>query len=93
MSKRNANLKRTTLIAAALWLVAGASNSIAQDKMEDSRKDAMAHDSMSKPAKQDKMHKADKMDKMNKMDKADAMEKPGAMGKTDKMEKPGGAMQ
>ena len=86
-------MKRTTLIAAALWLVAGASNSIAQDKMEDSRKDAMAHDSMSKPAKHDKMRKADKMDKM---DKTDAMEKPDAMGKTDKMdkmEKPGGAMQ
>jgi len=90
MSKRNANLKRTTLIAAALWLVAGASNSIAQDKMENAPKDAMAHDSMSKPAKHDKMGKADKMDKM---DKADAMEKPGTMGKMDKMEKPGGAMQ
>jgi len=83
-------LKRTTLIAAALWLVAGASNSIAQDKMENAPKDAMAHDSMSKPAKHDKMGKADKMDKM---DKADAMEKPGTMGKMDKMEKPGGAMQ
>ena len=83
-------MKRTTLIAAALWLVAGASNSIAQDKMENAPKDAMAHDSMSKPAKHDKMGKADKMDK------ADAMEKPGTMGKmdkTDKMEKPGGAMQ
>jgi len=92
-------LKRTTLIAAALWLVAGASNSIAQDKMENAPKDAMAHDSMSKPAKHDKMGKADKMDKMDKMDKADAMEKPGTMGKMDKtdkmdkMEKPGGAMQ
>jgi len=77
-------LKRTTLIAAALWLVAGASNSIAQDKMENAPKDAMAQDSMSKPAKHDKMGKAD------------AMEKPGTMGKmdkTDKMEKPGGAMQ
>jgi len=89
-------LKRTTLIAAALWLVAGASNSIAQDKMENAPKDAMAHDSMSKPAKHDKMGKADKMDKM---DKANAMEKPGTMGKMDKtdkmdkMEKPGGAMQ
>jgi len=83
-------LKRTTLIAAALWLVAGASNSIAQDKMENAPKDAMAHDSMSKPAEHDKMGKADKMDKM---DKADAMEKPGTMGKMDKMEKPGGAMQ
>ena len=92
-------MKRTTLIAAALWLVAGASNSIAQDKMENAPKDAMAHDSMSKPAKHDKMGKADKMDKM---DKADAMEKPGTMGKMDKtdkmdkmdkMEKPGGAMQ
>ena len=83
-------MKRTTLIAAALWLVAGASNSIAQDKMENAPKDAMAQDSMSKPAKHDKMGKADKMDK------ADAMEKPGTMGKmdkTDKMEKPGGAMQ
>jgi len=86
-------LKRTTLIAAALWLVAGASNSIAQDKMENAPKDAMAQDSMSKPAKHDKMGKADKMDK------ADAMEKPGTMGKMDKtdkmdkMEKPGGAMQ
>jgi len=86
-------LKRTTLIAAALWLVAGASNSIAQDKMENAPKDAMAHDSMSKPAKHDKM------DKMDKMDKANAMEKPGTMGKMDKtdkmdkMEKPGGAMQ
>lgn len=89
-------MKRTTLIAAALWLVAGASNSIAQDKMENAPKDAMAHDSMSKPAKHDKMGKADKMDKM---DKANAMEKPGTMGKMDKtdkmdkMEKPGGAMQ
>jgi len=89
-------LNRTTLIAAALWLVAGASNSIAQDKMENAPKDAMAHDSMSKPAKHDKMGKADKMDKMGK---ADAMEKPGTMGKMDKtdkmdkMEKPGGAMQ
>lgn len=89
-------MKRTTLIAAALWLVAGASNSIAQDKMENAPKDAMAHDSMSKPAKHDKMGKADKMDKMGK---ADAMEKPGTMGKMDKtdkmdkMEKPGGAMQ
>ena len=86
-------MKRTTLIAAALWLVAGASNSIAQDKMENAPKDAMAQDSMSKPAKHDKMGKADKMDK------ADAMEKPGTMGKMDKtdkmdkMEKPGGAMQ
>jgi hypothetical protein len=89
-------LKRTTLIAAALWLAAGASNSIAQDKMEDGRKDAMAHDSMSKPAKHDKMDKmgkADKTDKMDKMGKADAMEKPGAMGKMDKMEKPSEAMQ
>ncbi len=89
-------MKRTTLIAAALWLVAGASNSIAQDKMENAPKDAMAHDSMSKPAKHDKMGKADKMDKM---EKANAMEKPGTMGKMDKtdkmdkMEKPGGAMQ
>ena len=89
-------MKRTTLIAAALWLVAGASNSIAQDKMENAPKDAMAQDSISKPAKHDKMGKADKMDKM---DKADAMEKPGTMGKMDKtdkmdkMEKPGGAMQ
>jgi len=80
-------LNRTTLIAAALWLVAGASNSIAQDKMENAPKDAMAHDSMSKPAKHDKMGKADAMEKpgtMGKMDKTDKM---------DKMEKPGGAMQ
>ena len=87
-------MKRTTLIAAALWLAAGASNSIAQDKMEDGRKDAMAHDSMSKPAKHDKMDKMEKADamekpsKMDKMEKADAMEKPSKM---DKMEKPGGA--
>jgi hypothetical protein len=84
-------LKRTTLIASALFFALGAWNAFAADKMEDTRKDAMEqHDSMSKPAKHNNKRKADKMDKMG-----DAMEKPGAMGKTDKMdkmEKPG-AMQ
>ena len=88
-------MKRTILIASALFFALGAWHSFAADKMEDARKDAMEHDSMSKPAKHHNKGKADKMDKMDKMGKGDAMEKPGAMGKTDKMdkmEKPG-AMQ
>jgi hypothetical protein len=81
---RSLNLKRTILTASALFFALGAWSSFAADKMEDARKDAMEHDSMSKPAKHHNKGKADKMDKMGK---SDAMEKPGAMSKTDKMEK------
>ena len=69
-------MKRTILAASALLFALGAWNAFAADKMEDARKDAMEHDSMSKPAKHHNKGKADKMDKMGK---GDAMEKPGAM--------------
>ena len=72
-------MKRTILIASALFFAPGAWNSFAADKMEDARKDAMAHDSVSKPAKRNNKAKAHKSDKMDKMGKGDAMEKPGAM--------------
>jgi hypothetical protein len=75
-SKRNLNVKRTTLLASALCLAIASFGSLADDK-----KDAMEHP-VSKQARHDptdKMERADRMDRMEKKNDARRTKQPDSM--------------
>ena len=82
-------MKRAILIGTAFCFALGALNSFADDGMQDGKKDAMEHHSMTKPAAHDKMDKMDKMGKADKMHKSDKPHKTDATDKMGKMENPG----